>query len=98
MPIFNYFMRISDHLVKSAHFRPEVNRKLKVVREENVKQIKRADDDEKAEERALEREKAKKAKRDQELSLLDAKAQKKYLEKERDREQRKSMKKQTSRM
>lgn len=91
-------MRISDVLVKSAHFRPEVTRKLKVVREENVKQIKKADEEEKAEERAAEREKVRKAKREQELNALDAKAQKKYLEKERDKGLRKSQKKQTTRM
>lgn len=97
MPIFQYFMRISDALVKSAHFRPEVTRKLKLIREDNIKQIKKADEDEKAEERAAEREKIRKAKREQELNALDAKAQKKYLEKEREKELRKSMKKQTAR-
>lgn len=97
MPIFQYFLRISDALVQSAHFRPEVTRKLKNTREDNIKQIKKADEEEKAEERAAEREKAKKAKRDQDLNALDAKAQKKYLEKEREKELRKSMKKQTAR-
>ncbi|KAA8572060.1 hypothetical protein EYC84_001985 [Monilinia fructicola] len=52
-------------------------------------------EEEKAEERALEREKAKKLKRDLELKGLDAKAQKKYLEKEREKEIRKAQKKQT---
>jgi hypothetical protein len=74
-----------------------VIRKVRTVREETIAHIKRLDETEKAEERALERDKAKKAKRDAELNALDAKAQKKYLEKERDREMRKSMKKQTMR-
>ncbi|KAF6837311.1 duf1682 domain protein [Colletotrichum plurivorum] len=97
LPIFEYFVRIPDALVSGAHFRPEVLRKVRSIREETIAQIKKAADAEKAEERALEREKVKKAKRDAELSALDAKAQKKYLEREREREQKKSMKKQTMR-
>ena len=98
LPTFQSFLRVSDLLVQSAHFRAEVTRKLRLVREENIKQIQKADEGEKAEERALEREKARKAKRDQELSGLDAKAQKKYLEREKEKEKRKMTKKQTSRM
>lgn len=45
----------------------------------------------------MEREKAKKLKRDLELKSLDAKGQKKYLEKEKEKEMRKSQKKMTSR-
>ncbi|KAH9900572.1 DUF1682 domain protein [Xylariomycetidae sp. FL2044] len=97
VPLFSYFMRIPDHLANSAHFRPEVLRKVRAVRDENVRQIQKALEEEKAEERALERDKAKKAKRDAELKALDAKAQKKYLEKERDKEMRKSTRKQTMR-
>ncbi|KAI1393212.1 DUF1682-domain-containing protein [Hypoxylon trugodes] len=96
-PLLSYFVRISDHLASSAHFRPEVLRKIKSVRDENVKQIQKAAEEEKAEERQAERDRAKKAKRDAELNALDAKAQKKYLEKEREKELRKSSKKQTVR-
>ncbi|KAL1870523.1 hypothetical protein VTK73DRAFT_2597 [Phialemonium thermophilum] len=98
LPIFKYLLQAPDQLVQVAHFRPEVSRKLRQAREETVRQIQKAEEEEKAEERALERERAKKAKRDQELSALDAKAQKKYLEREREKELRKSMKKQTARM
>ncbi|GKT88382.1 DUF1682 domain protein [Colletotrichum tofieldiae] len=97
LPIFEYFVRSPDALVAGAHFRPEVLRKVRSVREETIAQLKKAADAEKAEERALEREKQKKAKRDAELSALDAKAQKKYLERERERDLKKSMKKQTMR-
>ncbi|TQN69781.1 UPF0674 endoplasmic reticulum membrane protein C2G5.01 [Colletotrichum shisoi] len=97
LPIFEYFVRAPDALVSGAHFRPEVLRKVRSVREETIAQLKKAADAEKAEERALEREKQKKAKRDAELSALDAKAQKKYLERERERDLKKSMKKQTMR-
>jgi hypothetical protein len=97
LPLFQYFLRITDQLVQVAHFRPEVLRKVKAVRDDTVKQIKKADDEEKAEERAQERERVKKAKRDEELNALDAKAQKKYLEREREKNIRKSTRKQTTR-
>ncbi|EFX03704.1 duf1682 domain containing protein [Grosmannia clavigera kw1407] len=97
LPIFAYFLRSADVLVQSAHLRPEVLRKVKNIREETVRQIKKADEDEKAEERALERERLRKQKRDNELNALDAKAQKKYLEREREKEIRRSSKRTTMR-
>lgn len=97
VPLFKYFLRMTDKLVQVAHFRPEVLRKVKAARDATVKQIQKVDEEEKAEERALERERVKKAKRDQELNALDAKAQKKYLEREREKEMKKSMRKQTAR-
>ncbi|KAI1409537.1 DUF1682-domain-containing protein [Hypoxylon sp. FL1857] len=96
-PLLSYFVRISDHLVSSAHFRPEILRKIKAVRDENINQIQKAAEEEKAEERQAERDRARKAKRDAELNALDAKAQKKYLEKEREKGLRKSAKRQTVR-
>lgn len=97
VPLFSYFIRMPDALVQSGRFRPEVLRKVKNVREEMIKQLRKADEEEKAEERAAEREKARKQKRDAELNTLDAKAQKKYLEKEREKEMRKMQKRQTTR-
>lgn len=97
LPIFKCFLRITDHLTQVAHFRQAVIRKVKGTREEIIKQLQKADETSKAEERALERERAKKAKRDQELNALDAKGQKKYLEKEKEKEMRKNVKKQTAR-
>lgn len=97
LPIFSYFLRVTDQLVDSAHFRPEVLRKVRATREEAVKRIQKVEDDEKNEERALDREKAKKLKRDMALKGLDAKAQKKFLEKEREKELRKGQKKATTR-
>jgi hypothetical protein len=95
--LFSYFLRIPDQLAQSAHFRPEVTKKIRATRELMAKELKKAAEEEKNEERLLEREKAKKAKRDAELAGLDAKAQKKYLEKEKEKEMRKSQKKQTMR-
>lgn len=97
LPLFSYFLRMPDHLVQVAHFRAEVLRKVKSVRDEAVRQIQKASEEEKNEERALEREKLRKAKRDAELNALDAKAQKKYLEKEREKQMRKSNKRVTTR-
>ncbi|KAM7197041.1 Protein of unknown function (DUF1682) domain containing protein [Naviculisporaceae sp. PSN 640] len=97
LPVFTYFLRITDQLVSSAKFRPEVLRKVKSVRDDAIRQIQKAAEDEKAEERKLAQEKAKKAKRDAELKALDAKAQKKYLEKEREKEMKKATKRQTTR-
>ncbi|KAL2164412.1 hypothetical protein VTH06DRAFT_3628 [Thermothelomyces fergusii] len=97
VPLFRYFLRLADKLVQVAHFRPEVLRKVKAARDATAKQIEKADKESRAEELAAERERAKKAKRDQELNALDAKAQKKYLERERERELKRSMKKQTLR-
>lgn len=93
IPIFQYFIRVTDILVQFAHFRPEVLRKVRITREDMIRKLQKADEDEKAEERNLEREKAKKLKRDLELKALDAKGQKKYLEKEKEKEMRKNQKK-----
>ena len=97
LPIFEYFIRLTDVLVQGAHFRPEVLRKVRTTREDAIRKLQRADEEEKAEERNTEREKAKKLKRDLELKALDAKGQKKYLEKEKEKEMRKNQKKMTSR-
>lgn len=97
LPIFEYFLRLTDVLVQGAHFRPEVLRKVRTTREDAIRKLQKADEEEKAEERNTEREKAKKLKRDLELKALDAKGQKKYLEKEKEKEMRKNQKKMTSR-
>ncbi|KEZ44815.1 hypothetical protein SAPIO_CDS2929 [Scedosporium apiospermum] len=97
LPLFSYFLRLPDLLVKQAHFRPEVLRKIRVIREEAIAQIKKADEELKAEERNTERERAKKAKRDEQLKGMDAKTQKKFLEKEREKEFKRSQKKGTVR-
>lgn len=95
--LFTYFLRLPDLLVQVAHFRPEILKKVRATRDAMSKELRRVAEEEKNEERLLEREKAKKAKRDAELAGLDAKAQKKYLEKEKEKEMRKSQKKQTMR-
>ncbi|TVY36935.1 UPF0674 endoplasmic reticulum membrane protein [Lachnellula occidentalis] len=97
LPIFQYFIRLTDTLVQSAHFRPEVLRKVRTTRDDMIRKLQKADDEEKNEEIKLEREKVKKQKRDAELKGLNAKAQKKYLEKEKEKEMKRAQKKQTTR-
>lgn len=97
LPIFQYFIRLTDTLVQSAHFRPEVLRKVRTTRDDTIRKLQKADDEEKAEEIKLEREKVKKQKRDAELKGLNAKAQKKYLEKEKEKEMKRAQKKQSQR-
>ncbi|KAF3355010.1 Nitrate reductase [NADPH] [Verticillium dahliae VDG1] len=96
-PLFTQFLQLPDSLVAKAKFRPEILRKVNRVREEAVAQLKKEADAVVAEERNAERERVKKVKRDQELAGLDAKQQKRYLEKEREKETRKAAKKQTMR-
>lgn len=93
LPLFEYFLRLPDLLVTTAHFRPEVTRKIRTTREEEVKKLKKADEGEKAEERRLEAEKKKKEMRDTRLKGLSAEEQRKFLEKEREKGQKKQEKK-----
>lgn len=95
--LFAYYLRLPDLLVENAHFRPNVLNKVKATRDLMTKELRKAAEEEKNAERAEEREKQKKAKRDADLAGLDAKAQKKYLEKEKEKEMRKSQKKQSVR-
>lgn len=72
-------------------------RKVRNTREETIRRLQKADEEEKAEERALEREKAKKLKRDLELNSLSAAEQKKYLDREKKQELKKNQKRMTQR-
>lgn len=86
---------MADHLVSSAHFRPEALRRIRQTREEQIAKIKKADDEEKAEERKLAADKLKKEQRDAKLSRLSADEQRKFLDKERERNAKKGMKRST---
>lgn len=78
-----------------AHFRPEAMRRIKATREEQIAKIRKLDDEEKAEERKLAQDKAKKELRDAKLGRMSADEQRKYLDKERERDAKKRTKKQT---
>ncbi|KAL9610462.1 MAG: hypothetical protein Q9167_004835 [Letrouitia subvulpina] len=93
LPLFTHFLRLADTLVSHAHFRPEVTKKIKATREEEVKKLRVKDESEKADERRLESEKRKKGERDARVKGLSAEEQRKFLEREREREIRKGEKK-----
>lgn len=95
LPLFTLFLRLPDHLATSAHFRPEALRRIKQTRDEQINKIRKAEDDEKAEERKLALDKQKRELRDQKLGRLSAEEQRKYLEKEREKDSRKKMKRST---
>ncbi|KAL1954959.1 hypothetical protein VTO42DRAFT_417 [Malbranchea cinnamomea] len=97
LPVFEAFLRLTDRLVSTAHFRPEVLRKLRATREEEIRKLKRADEEDKAEERKLAAEKLKKEERERLLRSMSAEEQRKYLEKERAREAKREAKKYTRR-
>lgn len=96
-PLFQQFIRLADTLASSAHFRPEVTKKLRATRDEEIRRLRRADDEEKAEERKIAAEKLKKEERERLLRSMSADEQRKYLEREKEKEQRKLMKKSTRR-
>ncbi|KAI9767882.1 MAG: hypothetical protein M1840_005375 [Geoglossum simile] len=93
IPIFSHFIRLPDQLASSARFRPEVNRKLRQTREDELRKLRRLDEDEKAEERTAKKDKEKKEKRDVMLRTMSAEEQRKFLEKEREKDLKKSQKK-----
>ncbi|KAK0392837.1 hypothetical protein NLU13_2331 [Sarocladium strictum] len=97
LPIFSYFVRLPDFLAQNAHFRPEAIKKVRATRDAMIASLQKLLDEKESEERAIEREKAKKAKRAAELQGLDPKAQKKYLERESAKEMRRAQKKQAVR-
>ncbi|KAK4542447.1 hypothetical protein LTR36_006699 [Oleoguttula mirabilis] len=95
--LFAAFLRLPDHLVSTAHFRPEALRKIRSTRDEAQARIRKVDEDEKAEERKTVGDKAKKEEREKRLSGMTSGEQKKFLEKEKEKEARKSAKKRTTR-
>jgi len=95
LPLFQYFLRLPDHLVSVAHFRPEAMRRIRATREDEIKKIKKVDEQEKAEERKLEADKAKKEKRETLLKGMSADEQREFLDKEREKDMRRSQKKTT---
>jgi hypothetical protein len=97
VPLFANFLRLPDFLVQNAKFRPEVTRKVRQVRDAQIAKLKKEIDDAEAEERKIQADKDKKDKREALLKGMSAKEQQKYLDKERDKGNRKSQKKRTMR-
>ncbi|KAJ6261363.1 hypothetical protein Dda_4033 [Drechslerella dactyloides] len=97
-PIMEYFLRLPDFLVTNAHFRPEVLRKVRSMREDERRKLERVEEEKKAEERQANRDEKKKQERDAKLRGLSAEEQKKFLEKEKEKEMKKASKKQVRRV
>jgi Protein of unknown function (DUF1682) len=97
LPLFQTVLRLPDHLVQSAHFRPEILRKLNQTREAEIKKLKRVSDEEAEEERKRLAEKVKKEERDRKMRGMTADEQRKFLEKESTRKQKRDEKKMTKR-
>jgi len=93
LPLFQAFLRLPDHLASSAHFRPEVRRKITATREAEMKKLKKVSDEEAEEERRKVSEKMKKDERDRKMKGLSAEEQRKFLEKEAERGRKKQEKK-----
>ncbi|KAF3927703.1 hypothetical protein ABW21_db0204465 [Orbilia brochopaga] len=97
-PLMEYFLRLPDTLASNAHFRPEVLRKVRSMREEERRKLERVEEEKKAEERQANRDEKKKQERDAKLRSLSAEEQKKFLEKEKEKEFKKASKKQVRRV
>jgi len=95
--LFLYFLRMPDQLVTSAHFRPEVMRRIRQTREEEAKKVRKIVEAEGAEDRKLLSDKAKKEQRDRKLKGMSADEQKRFLEREREKDMRKRGGRQTMR-
>ncbi|KAJ5756130.1 hypothetical protein N7533_005673 [Penicillium manginii] len=93
LPLFNQYLRLPDRLVQVAHWRGEVMRKVRNAREEEIKKLRRVEEEEKAEERKLAAEKVKKEDRERLLRGMNAEEQRKFLDRESQKNQRKSQKK-----
>lgn len=91
------FLRLPDHLVSSAHFRPEALRKVRATRDEETRKIRKIDEDEKAEERRTMSDKAKKEERERKLAGMKPEEQKKFLERERKKDQERGQRRKTMR-
>lgn len=95
LPLFAQFLGFTDKLVAAGHFRAEVTRKVRNIRDSEIKRLRRVDEEEKAEERKQAAEKAKKEERERALRGMNADEQRKFLDREAQKGQRRSTKKAT---
>ncbi|KAJ9642640.1 uncharacterized protein PV06_03501 [Exophiala oligosperma] len=95
LPIFQAFLRLPDFLVNSAKLRPEVTRKINAIREEEKSKLKKISDKEAEEERLRTADKLKKEERDRKLKGMTAEEQRKFLERENEKQRKKQEKRMT---
>ncbi|RMD39625.1 hypothetical protein DV735_g5503, partial [Chaetothyriales sp. CBS 134920] len=72
LALFQQFLRLPDLLVHSAHFRPEVGKKINRLREEEKAKLKKIHDKEAEEERLKQLDKVKKEERDRKMKGMSA--------------------------
>jgi hypothetical protein len=94
LPIFQAFLRLPDFLVGQGRLRPEVRRKIDAIRETEKGKLKKISDKEAEEERLRTMEKMKKEEKERKMKGMSAEEQRKFL----DREAQKDRKKQEKRM
>ncbi|EXJ95401.1 hypothetical protein A1O1_00522 [Capronia coronata CBS 617.96] len=97
LPLFQAFLRLPDFLVAQAHFRPEVLKKVHAIREAEKAKLKKISDKEAEEERLKALEKMKKEERDRKMKGMSAEEQRKFLERENEKQRKKAEKKMTRR-
>ena len=97
LPLYASFLRLPDLLVSQGRFRPEVNRKIEIVRETELKKLKKVAETEQEEDRKTKSEKIKREERERKLKGMSAEEQRKFLEKETERDRKRQEKKMSRR-
>lgn len=97
LPVFQAFLRLPDYLVGSGKLRPEVMKKINAVREAEKAKLKKISDKEAEEERLRTLDKVKKEERDRKMKGMTAEEQRKFLERENEKQRKKAEKRMTRR-
>ena len=97
LPIFQAFLRLPDFVVGTGKLRPEVARKINATRETEKGKLKKISDKEAEEERLRTLEKLKKEERDRKMKGMSAEEQRKFLDRENEKQRKKAEKKMTRR-
>lgn len=95
LPLFQAFLRLPDFVVGSGRLRPEVLRKVNATRETEKAKLKKVSDKEAEEERLRQLDKLKKEERDRKMKGMSAEEQRKFLERENEKQRKKQEKKMT---
>ncbi|ETI28626.1 hypothetical protein G647_01077 [Cladophialophora carrionii CBS 160.54] len=97
LPLFALFLRLPDFLVSNAKLRPEVLRKINAIRDQEKSKLKKISDKEAEEERLRQLDKLKKEERDRKMKGMSAEEQRKFLDRENEKQRKKNEKKMTRR-
>jgi len=88
--LLTQFIRLTDVVIANKP-RPEVLRKIKETREIETKKIEKQEQSEKSEARKTQNEKTKREEREKKLKSMNADEQRRFLERERERDVKRSM-------